>query len=319
MKRVLIVVAVLAMAASAFAVNVPVAGWLAGGDGTGQYTGSWDYTWDFASDAQGWAFNSAGGPVVSHVSTFGTGATSGTGAVKVTGPGQSAPGWGTFFGNAQLDITTLPMPAGKGTGNIAGLYGGVAQGVTAPAGLNGNVVRWVMEASVWYEGGYGALSGVGIGGPRTGDMKGPYIAGRPAGNQGMTGDDKSWSPNSAKNRSGGTTLNGADGYWVTMQIDYGYTNPGQWTCGYTATPGNSSGWTAGSWHTCVTWDHHAETHPGDINHQLLLGSGMQGMSDFWTATYFDTVKLAVLPAPEPSTIVMLVLGLFGVTRRRRHA
>jgi hypothetical protein len=311
MKKALTVVALLAIATSAYA--VPAGGWLEGASTAGHYAGPFDYTWNFTTGTDGFAL----GGSATWVDTFG----GGQGAIRFTGADGTAPYDSSY---AFLDARTL-NPKGKNasTGGVdglltdrtlAGLFGG---GNGAAGGTTALNQRWVMEATVVYEGGMGATSGVGIGVPRTGDLKGPAIWGRPAGQKGMGSDDKSWF-NSTKNQSNGTTL-GVAGEWytTTMQIDYGYTNPGQFTSGYYPTPGNGSGWATTEWHSCVQWSHHAETHGADVNWMMRLGNGIAGMQDFYTNSYFTQVKLVLAAAPEPSTIGLLALGFVGLVRRRR--
>ncbi|MEI6916181.1 MAG: PEP-CTERM sorting domain-containing protein [Armatimonadota bacterium] len=222
------------------------------------------------------------------------------------------------FTNGTANGWTMNGASPSNGGGFNAIYAPDATNATFDAttlGLNlGGVMgkdRFVIQADV-YVGAANYLQGSGIGAKRS-DTKGPWIAGTAASSQGMGANDKSWF-NSTKNKSWGLAV----GQWVTVQLDYGYTDPGFFSARYTVAEGNGAGWPVGSWAECITLANNAVVHPSDSFNTLALGGGFNGAQAGWCQAYYKNFKLAVVP--EPGSMLALgsgLIGLFGMVCRRK--
>lgn len=237
------------------------------------YSGGWTQTWDFNGGTQGWTLN--GSAAHNAVGANGTG--------TIYAPDTS---------NAFLDVTAL----------------GIGGRTPTPS------ATWkpfVLQVDA-YVGASNYLQGSGVAAVRSSDGKGVWGTGTAAGNQGISGNDKSWY-NTTKNKSFGLAV----GQWTTIQIDYGVSTPGKFTVWYTATPGNAAGWPAGDWKDVINDGHNADIHPNQQFDRLMLGGGINGAQTGWSQAQFDNVKIYI--APEPTTVGLLVIGGLFLARRRRTA
>jgi len=176
--------------------------------------------------------------------------------------------------------------------------------------------RFVLEATV-YVGATNYLQGSGVGVFRTGDMKGPEVAGGGASGQGCIFNDKSWF-NTNKSKNWGLAV----GTFTKLQIDYGYTTAGKFTASYWGTSSTYPNQWVELWSEAMngTGTKYADVHPSEIFRQLRIGDDPQNLGGAgWTQAYYTAVKIQAL-IPEPGSFVALgagMIGMVGYAIRRR--
>jgi len=153
---------------------------------------------------------------------------------------------------------------------------------------------------------------------RNGDMKGPGMAGSNAGNHGVTAVDKSWSGNGQRQswvQQDTTTVAPAANY-VTMLLDYGYSNPG--VLG-TETANTFLAWTKGAVGSSYpdAWRTHTakvvQINPDNF-HNLQIGGPGNTVDAAWGWADIASVKIAFVP--EPTSLILLAIGGLALIRRR---
>lgn len=181
----------------------------------------------------------------------------------------------------------------------------------APVPLGGNLgqTRFILQADV-FVGAANYLQDTGVAAVRTGDLKGPWVAGTSPGSQGAYVRNNSWDGVTTR-KSWGLSV----GYWTTFQLDYGFTSPGYYFGYYTATPGNAGSYPDYSWLAINTTGRYA--HPTDLLSILRIGAVPSAYAGGpWSEARFDNVRLALIP--EPATAVFALCGAVILCSRSRH-
>ncbi len=259
------------------------------------YTGNnWSKVWNFNDGMQGWT------PVVA-----GTGATQWTDAVGGGAMYFLNPGTGSY-GHAQLNLTTLEAPFNNLGTNVGNHQPFVMQcDIIIPAYTGQGNVGGAHP---------GVLQGESLAAVRTGDLKGPAIGGGAGGSYGAQARDRSWD---GTNRTLGYTfgLNGQVHTWTTMKLQLSYCYLGEantWNAWvYNPLPSDRDPNPAGAWMQVASARQASAN--GDVFQLLSIGGNGFNAQTPWGDCYIDNVKLLV---PEPATLTLLLLGLWGVCRRR---
>lgn len=269
-----------------------------------QYTGStWTYVWDFTDGLQGWTLGTNGGAtgywtdpgwVPSAGPTLPDGQPSGGGTRNLFLPDKSY---------ARLDVTALNLGTGAGRKGFifqADIYVPNLYPLTGfPYGYPGNAI---------HQAGIGAIRANDpnmkmIVAEMDEDTNGKYIA-----------RDYTWDNTTRSSASWIIEEDPSVPYsawwdkWITIQIDYAYTNPAYWSA-YVYMPWDNPIGPAGWWPIAVN----REVNPG-----VQWGTLQMGGTYSWTQGQWDNAKLLVVP--EPGSILALgagLMGLVGAMRRRR--
>lgn len=287
MKRTVILLVVLACLLSAAAAHA-------------QYTGSWQKTWTFDTGFDGW-YAQKGGPVWVDPAASPDGPALPDGDVSHGGAGNVyLPDTSTIrfdVSGLGLGCDGLATTGKKGFILQADAYLPNLKPLAVIGGLPGN-----------------GLSQTGVG--AEGTRVAIYAEGKQSAD-GFKGRDYAWD-NTDRNRSNSfkeaATLPQEQWWdkWVTLQIDYNYTEAGKWTvyCYIpfaTQTSPNTPGWYVAS-------NGHYACHPDGSSVDFIQLGGMYS----WTQAQFDNVKLQYVP--EPGSLLALgtgLIGLVGMIRRRK--
>jgi len=285
MKKVLAVVAVLAIASTTFAVgytNAPYAG---------SYTKGWTFDTAASTAAQGWLTRGTGAWASNYGGTM-TSADTGGAVWNTAGTRYAA--WNTGSGagkNAFVIKCDILIPY---RADLA------ANGYAHP----------------------GVLQGQGIGMVRPTTDIGPAVGGRnsnaPGTGVGATAMDRSWD-NTNRNLSWCYQVRGSNNTisdtWMSLMLDYGVSIPGRWNA-YTYVP-VQSGYTADTGWLQITPAGGLEVNPGDSFTRITI-NGLYGAINkggtAWGNAFVDNVAIYV--APEPASLALLALGFVGLIRRR---
>jgi len=286
MKKVLAVVAVLAIASTTFAVgytNAPFAG---------SYTKGWTFDTAASTSAAGWL-------------TRGTGAW----ASNYGGTMTSADTGGSVWNSAGTRYAAWNLGSGAGK-NAFVIKCDVLIPYRADLPANGYAHP-------------GVLQGQGIAAIRATTDIGPAVGGRPSNapgtGVGAMAVDRGWD-NTNRNASFVYQKRGSNDTisdtWLGLMLDYGVSIPGKWNA-WTYVP-VQSGLTAETGWIRITPAGGLDVNPGDsfprISINGLYGAIPKGGGTAWGNAFIDNV--AVYVAPEPASLALLALGFVGLIRRR---
>ncbi len=266
-----------------------------------QYTGPWQQTWTFDSGLGSW-YTAKGSPVWVDPATMPNGPTLPDGDVS---HGGSANVYLPDQSTIRLDVSSLGLGANGAV--QSGKKGFILQADAYLPNLKPLAVISGMPGN--------GLCSAGVGAEGTGVAI--YAEGKANTTDGFTARDFAWD-NTARNRSNSfkevATLPQEQWWdkWVTLQIDYNYTEAGKWTvyC-YIPFQTQCSPYNPG-WY--VASNGHYAVHPDGSAVNFIQLGGMYS----WTQAQFDNVKLAYVP--EPGSMLALaggLVGLLGLVRRRK--